>query len=342
MRMVGKNTFYKGIDLWDPELLRSNSEMKFWGNPDLVLHLLPFMEVDTILALASMHSLTRELLRRRFIWRQLLERTKMTQERLLACKSLEEYCDTMLDMGKEAEALNSLLNVLDPDEERDDLEMEALRTICRRFPGVDKTTSSQVFDFVNNRVELHLHEDEVKMEEEDREMVCVSSEGLTLISISVSYAHFTVTGVQMYHMLMQPENIKTINDMVEYQEVPIKRLEASQVLMDEPGMALLLGNCESWQVQVLAIPKTFGGEDWARLATRVRETKPENSSFNFLGIDDRKGCRKASRDDLKVVWQSSRQGCIIKDPEVEGHIVILNNSGWEGIDRVLDMCLRNF
>ena len=179
MRMVGKNTFYKGIDLWDPELLSFNSEMKFWGNPDLVLHLLPFMEVDTVLALASMHPLTRDLLRRRFIWRQLLERIKMTQERLLACKSLEEYCDTMLDMGKEAEALKSLLDVLDPDEERDDLEMEVLRTICQRFPGVDKTTSSQAFDFVNNRIELHLHEDEEEMEreEEDREMVCVSSEG---------------------------------------------------------------------------------------------------------------------------------------------------------------------
>ena len=114
--------------------------------------------------------------------------------RLLACKSLEEYCDTMLDMGKEAEALNSLLDVLDPYEGRDDLKMEVLKWICRRFPGVDKTTSSQAFDFVNNRIELHLHEDEEEMEkeEEDREMVCVSSEGLTLISISVSYAHFTV------------------------------------------------------------------------------------------------------------------------------------------------------
>ena len=88
----------------------------------------------------------------------------MTQKRLLACKSLEEYCDTMLDMGKEAEALNSLLDVLDPDEERDDLEMEVLRTICQRFPGVDKTTSSQAFDFVNNRVELQLHEDEEEMQ----------------------------------------------------------------------------------------------------------------------------------------------------------------------------------
>ena len=52
--MVGNNTFYKGIDLWDSELLRSNSEMKFWGNPDLVLYLLPFMGVDTILA--SLHA----------------------------------------------------------------------------------------------------------------------------------------------------------------------------------------------------------------------------------------------------------------------------------------------
>ena len=107
----------------------------------------------------------------------------------------------------------------------------------------------------------------------------------------------------MFDLLMQPENIKTINDMVEYQEVPIKKLEASQVLMDEPGIALLLDNCESWQVQVLAIPKTFGGEDWARLATRVRETKPENSSFDFLGIEDRKGCRKASRESGVAVKQ---------------------------------------
>jgi len=237
MRMVSKDISYKGIDLWDPELLSFNSEKKFWGNPDLVLLLLPFMEVDTILALASLHPLTRDLLRRMFIWRQLLERIKMTQKRLLACKSLEEYCDTMLDMGKEAEALKSLLDVLDPDEERDDLKMVVLRTICRRFPGVDKTTSSQVFDFVNNRIELHLHEDEEEMENEGegREMVSVSSEGLALISISVSSAYFTVTGVGMFDLLMQPENIKTINDMVEYQEGPIKKLEASQVLMDEPA-----------------------------------------------------------------------------------------------------------
>ena len=143
----------------------------------------------------------------------------------------------------------------------------------------------------------------MKMKKRCREMDCVSSEGLALLSISVSSAYFTVTGVGMFDLLMQPENIKTINDMVEYQEVPIKKLEASQVLMDEPGMALLLDNCESWQVQVLAIPKTFGGEEWARLATRVRETKPENSSFNFLGIDDRKGCRKASRESGVAVKQ---------------------------------------
>ena len=62
--MVGKNTFYKGTDFWGPEQLRSNSEMKFWGNPDLVLHLLPFMEVDIILALVSTHPLTRDFLRR--------------------------------------------------------------------------------------------------------------------------------------------------------------------------------------------------------------------------------------------------------------------------------------
>ena len=120
--MVGKISLYQGTDLWDPELLRSNSEGRFWGNPDLVLLLLPFVEVDTTLALASLHPLTRDLLRRRFIWRQLLERTKMTQKRLLACKSLEEYCDTMLDMGKEAEALKSLLDALNPLEEMDDLE----------------------------------------------------------------------------------------------------------------------------------------------------------------------------------------------------------------------------
>ena len=336
MRMVGKNTFYKGIDLWDPELLRSNSEGKFWGNPDLVLHLLPFMEVDTVLALASMHPLTRDLLRRRFIWRQLLERTKITQERLLACKSLEEYCDTMLDMGKEAEALNSLLDVLDPDEERDDLEMEVLRTICRRFPGVDKTTSSQAFDFVN-RVELHLHEEEMENEGEGREMDCVSSEGL-------ASAYFTVTRVGMFDLLMQPENIKTIKNMVEYQEVPIKKLEASQVLMDEPGMALLLDNCESWQVQVLAIPKTFGGEEWARLVKRVSKVKPENSSFNFLGIKDWESCRRASREDFKAVWQSGREGLIYKDDDQErGWLsIVWNNSGWEEIEPVIDSCLRIF
>ena len=135
----------------------------------------------------------------------------------------------------------------------------------------------------------------------------VSSQGLQLLQILNSSEHFTVVDVHMDGMMMQFDNFsKTICEMVEIQKNPIRRLEAKQFKLEKSckSIDLLVNHCRTWKVRVLSISKHFSSEDWSRLAKRVRETKPEDSRFDFLGFKDLESFRRANREDLRVILEA--------------------------------------
>ena len=239
-------------------------ENKFWRSPDLVLQLLPFLDVPATLALASAHPLACDLLARISTWRKFLERTRVSQERLVACNSVEEYCDEMLDMGEDLDNLDSLLLLLDPESLRPELDLEVLQTICRRFPASKKRAASRDFTLVNNTIKLRLHNVRESTGNSGRQQVffSVSSEGLELIRILNSFEHFEVVSVQMDDML-QFDFANTICEIVELQQKPLRRLEANQVNLERKSLALLVDHCQTWQVQVLSISEHFSAEDWS-------------------------------------------------------------------------------
>ena len=47
----------------------------FWGTPELVEHLLPFLDADSTKELAEAHHLTRQILGKALIWGRLTKRT---------------------------------------------------------------------------------------------------------------------------------------------------------------------------------------------------------------------------------------------------------------------------
>ena len=50
-------------------------ENKFWRSPDLVAQLMPFLDVASTLALATVQPLVVDLIQRRFIWKDLIRRS---------------------------------------------------------------------------------------------------------------------------------------------------------------------------------------------------------------------------------------------------------------------------
>ena len=59
--------------------LRRNhaGEAKFWRSPELMSHLLTYLDVSSTIALALAHPFTISLLQNMFIWRDFIQRTKM-------------------------------------------------------------------------------------------------------------------------------------------------------------------------------------------------------------------------------------------------------------------------
>ena len=298
-------------------------ENKFWRNPNLVLHLLPFLDVASTLALASAHPLSCDLLGRSSTWKKFLERGRVTQERLVACTSVEEYCDEMLEMGEELEKVHSVLLLLDPDENgRPDLELEVLKSICQRFPS--RTPSRE---FVNNSIKLRFHKEST---EGCPTYFSVSSEGLHLIQLLDSSEHFAVVDVHMDSLLHVDNFANTIGEVADLQKNPIRRLEAKQFNLESKSLALLVNHCQTWQVRVLSISEHLSPEDWSGLAKRIRETKPEDSRFDFLSFEDPESCGKASREDLRVIWAAAKYGWLYKMREgdsIEEGVAMMVNAG---------------
>ena len=52
-----------------------SAKRKFWGSPELMEHLLPFLDTSTTKQLAEAHKLTRRILGNALNWNKLIKRT---------------------------------------------------------------------------------------------------------------------------------------------------------------------------------------------------------------------------------------------------------------------------
>ena len=51
-----------------------NAERQFWETPELVEKLLPYLDITSTKLLAESHKLTRQMLKKAFIWKKLIQR----------------------------------------------------------------------------------------------------------------------------------------------------------------------------------------------------------------------------------------------------------------------------
>ena len=96
---------------------------KFWANEDLVEEVLPFLDLHSVVALASVHPLSLSLIQRDVVWQGILLKTFKTKSELLL-QQWEEKVDLLVD-----------LMYLTSDEPADgNLLQSVLHHICQNFP----------------------------------------------------------------------------------------------------------------------------------------------------------------------------------------------------------------
>ena len=114
-----------------------DAEMKFWGTPELVEKLLPFLDLESIKQLSTFQKLTRQILGKTFVWNQLIKRTFPRDHNIDPEDSVfpQHYEDLASDKAK-VKLLTEILSLTE-DSDRSELAMDLLHTICQRHPILD-------------------------------------------------------------------------------------------------------------------------------------------------------------------------------------------------------------
>ena len=102
---------------------RFEAEKKFWGSPELIATLLPFLDLDSTHQLAQAHLKTREILQTTVDWNKLVRRS----------------CPDIVPAGFEekVEPVKHLVAILELAEDPKELMLDLLEDICARFSGAE-------------------------------------------------------------------------------------------------------------------------------------------------------------------------------------------------------------
>ena len=100
------------------------AEMKFWRSPELIVKLLPFLDLKSTLCLARSHDLTKNILQRGFAWNNLVRRT---------CPFGWEEDQYVLQ--HKIDVVKDLVSILKLLKHPKVLLLDLLDAICDRFPA---------------------------------------------------------------------------------------------------------------------------------------------------------------------------------------------------------------
>ena len=96
---------------------------KFWHSPDLLLMLLPYLDVPSTWALATVQPLVLDVLQHKFVWNGLLKRWRKTPPTPISIPT----------PPSEPEEVKQLVNILKMMEQPGILLFDLLDNICERY-----------------------------------------------------------------------------------------------------------------------------------------------------------------------------------------------------------------
>ena len=257
-------------------------EDKFWRSPDLLVQLLTFLDVSSTLALAKEVPLLLDLLQRKFIWKDFINRSNIDGD-----KELEEN----------KTEVSQIVEILKMMEDAEPLLQELLEVICLKFEkdfGIDELC-------ITMSCKLHADDHDV------------APDGFQLLELAEGMMG---TNVQ------QVESIRDYGDYDDSSDILVQFVQAMAARLSRPtekpvfgdtgsvhmrsatGLyAFLLQNTETWdwiKSIIFNFKEDFKEESWTWF---VKGMQRNEEKIEDLWLK-KKFMTKAKKEDLKAVWDA--------------------------------------
>ena len=309
------------------------AEEKFWGTPELVDMLFPFLDVASVLHLAQSNfssekdSLVLGVLQQALVWNKLIERS-LTENP----NDTREHQEDNLEIKQSTiECLTEILKMLkDPVS----LEMDLLLLICKRFPPFNYVGQPQIVD-----VSHHLPPDQFCTRS-------VSPVGFALLESVESSLGSTVQKIERIQDSCLGEPLLTaVSERAARQGRKIGKLNCGSVRCftqeDAEAFFSLVDHCQSWTVHHLEVRGEVGSDGWGALRKAVCSP---GAALHVVHASIRVMI-EGRREDLRAIWETLSSHWTINYTGGDFEEVLVkegpgeednNKTGWGRLEGLMD------
>ena len=278
---------------------QDNAGKKFWGNPDLVEKLLPYLDVFTIILLAeSKISCTIQILQKSSdVWTKLVRRTFPGNQTWSDHASSGRYWNFVMERFHEEKIqtlhLTSILTMMDNPKSHT---LDLLEIICEKFPPIERSGRS---DF-SIKLVCPCHQSHHS----------VSPLGFLLLEeIEGALGSAQQEVLQIKVPILVDPLMSALGSRVSRQQVKMTKMHSGPAVCwnrkNAADLHALMQNCEPTQLRVydLHIEGNIEADGWVDLARALPLTlDSEDPTFSVNAT--REAMKEAGKEDLKAIWDS--------------------------------------
>ena len=310
--------------------------------------LIPFLDVPSALALATVQPLLLDMLQRNFIWRGLLRRSTIREDKKEFRKRLQwewggegngrlEVSPVGKKTKQNRREMNQLVEFLQMAEDPEPLLMDLLDTICERFSR--KAESGRKEHRHTVLVSCNHHPDHL-----------VSPEGFALLELAEGIMGTTLQKakeVEWFSFVKSGtsgiELVSALLSRIVRQKEVLQRMSVAEmrILGNREATAILMQNTIKWDINLIQVDDwmvtgDFGEEGWAWLADGIQRNRgilrTMNPSFTDGNLEDFKTVWDGM--DANGYWDFGNKYYVKGEWKMEedGEIVDL---GWRRIEKIL-------
>ena len=274
--------------------MAQDAEVKFWWIPELVEHLLTFMDPASILNLAHSHSRVEQVLQSASVWTGLIKRVCPYD------REEQDFPPTNLIIQRKCEQVRALLGLLHLLQNSENQQLELLELIQLRFSIQDDLGRSQFVSLCDPMIVIgpsyHVSPLGFLLLEEVEGSRRLEDDFVTVIWVDK----------------LEEPLISALSSRVDCQgeQVDILRIETLSCNnnMDAEAFSTLVEN--SWQIRMsaLEVGDDVGEKGWRELATSIESLEGKhwlNAAIGFNVSASRKSMVKGRREDLQTIWEFS-------------------------------------
>ena len=306
--------------------------MRFWGTPELIENLLPFLDPSGTQNLAECHKLTRLILRNGLNWNKLIKRTFPRTS--MKHYSVPDSMDSKLESERsKAVSLAKILSMNKDLTSKSQLEMDLLHAICERFSLSCKQDGIYFHThFVNvscsclqtHRVSLWgflLLEDVAAILDSRPQSI------LEMASKELDEPLLTALGSRA---LRQEEMVERITSTI---HVTCNSKKSAQAL------AILAEKTRAWGLGDIHVDKVIGAEGWTSIR-KALELLSRKRQLYVKMVSERYAMTAGKKEDMKAIWDLIRVWDVKSDEGSVSYKMSFSNvegrtdRGWEDWDGV--------